>query len=133
MESYGLFFSALMLLAFILSARGGLSSVETGLTDSSLPGYLSFNYARFQGVKKARIRMDRKDVVKLYYNVEVDAGKLIVLLKDPSDGIIWEKAFIADAADTVTLKPERPGNYQLLIEGRDTGGGFDIQWNIDEI
>lgn len=133
MESYGLFFSALMLLALVLSARSGLSSVETGLTDSSLPGYLSFNYARFQGVKKARIWMDRKEVVKLYYNVEVVAGKLIVLLKDPSDRIIWEKTFSADAADTVTLKPERPGNYQLLIEGKNTGGGFDIQWLVDVI
>ncbi|MEJ2708170.1 MAG: hypothetical protein P8074_11200 [Anaerolineales bacterium] len=133
MESYGLLFSGLMLVAFLLSAWGGLSTVESGMTDSSLPGYLSFNYNKFRGVKKAKIHFDRGDEIRLYYNLKIKDGYLVVFVKDPQNRIMWQKTFKADATDTINLRSKRPGNYQLIIEGNNTGGGFDIQWNFDEI
>jgi hypothetical protein len=132
MESYGLVISALMVLAFVLSARNGLATVEAGMTDSSLPGYLSFDYARFQGVKAARFHLAPGERVTLYYDVKIERGELVVFLRDPNQLIVWENTFREDAAETITFKPQLPGTYQLLIEGKNTRGGFDIQWNVNE-
>jgi hypothetical protein len=131
MESYALFLSALMLIAFLLSARNSLATVEAGMRDSSLPGYLSFDYARFQGMKAAHFQMASGERVTLFYDVKIEHGELAVFLKDPNQLTVWENTFREDAAETITFKPQLAGTYHLLIEGKNTRGGFDIQWNVN--
>lgn len=110
-----------------------MATVEAGMTDSSLPGYLSLNYNRFQGMKTARFRVKPGEWVKLFCDVRIENGELAVLLRDPRQEVVWEKIFSADAAERITFSPQLPGTYQLVIEGKNTRGGFDIQWIIDRI
>jgi hypothetical protein len=62
----------------------------------------------------------------------VEKGTLSIQLVAPGGESLWEETFDHSREASATVTAPADGLYALRIEGEQTGGGFDISWNVRE-
>ena len=100
------------------------------MVETNLPGRWEANYRTFTGTKLDTIRADAGQTLHLEYEVTVDKGDLGVEIVGQEDEILWGMSFKEDAEDIVELGLEQDGLYTIAIEGDNTGGSFDLSWEL---
>jgi hypothetical protein len=125
--------SALTLLLTSISFIGcGSTTVKLGWSDSTLPGSWRADYATFEGVEQTTFLAQKGQTISLDYDVAVEKGLLTIKVVGPDGESQWEESFGDSAIGAVTLTVSQKGRYQVRVEGKGTGGSFDLSWNIEE-
>jgi hypothetical protein len=121
--------SVLLLLAVLLTGCEA-DSVEIGMVETHLASEWRATYTTFSGTKTDIIQADAGQTLVLEYDAQVDKGMLDIQIENPDDEVIWEMPLQEDNADTVQVPLPQEGRYALRIRGEDTGGGWDLTWDI---
>jgi hypothetical protein len=118
-------------LAGLLVVACGQRRVEIGMVETHRPGQWQARYTTFSGVKRDRVQADAGQTLVLAYEAEIDKGRLEIRVEGPAGDTLWERSREQDGQETVELTLEQGGRYLVLIEGRDTGGRFDLSWSLE--
>ncbi len=121
-----LLFSALLLVGC------GSSSIKIRWRESSGLKHTRANYASFEGVEKKKFRAKDGEIIALEGEVTVEKGTLTIKLVAPDDKILWEETYRQDDDLSINVTVSEKGFYTLRIEGDETGGGFDLSWDVNE-
>ena len=121
-----------LLLMSILLIGCGSSTVRLGWSESKLPGRWRADYATFEGVEQTTFRVKKRQTVTLDYDVTVEKGMLTLKIIGPDGESHWERSFGETTDGVVTLTASQKGRYQVYVEGKGTGGSFDLSWNTEE-
>jgi hypothetical protein len=121
----------LMLISGLLIGCGGrYSSLKVGWVGSNTPGKYAYQYKRFSGIERKTFRADAGEAFALDYEVDVDEGTLALRLVSPDGETRWEQVFEEDIDESIMVTLEQDGRYRIEIEGNDTKGSFDLEWEI---
>lgn len=118
----------LTLLSTVLIACEGHSTIKVGWVGNDTPGSFAYSYRRFSGIERDTFRADAGETLTLDYELEVEEGSLKLRIQDPGGTTLWETEAEADVEDVVRLTLEQEGRYQIQLEGHDTRGAFDLEW-----
>jgi hypothetical protein len=102
------------------------------LDGSSVPGHIEYRYTTFDGVERKTFRAEAGQTTTFDCDVTVEKGTLLLQVVAPDGESLWEETFRQDTADTVTLTASQNGFHTVRIEGKATGGSFDISWSVGE-
>jgi hypothetical protein len=121
--------TAIFLLLGIV-ACSSTSSLKVGWVEQSGFNHTTASYTTFSGVERRRLNADAGETISLDYDVTVDDGALTLRIRDEQDTAVWEQTFTSDHAGLVDIPLENEGTYEIAIIGEKTGGGFDLNWQI---
>lgn len=126
-----LFGALLLLLVFTLGAcdqwEGG-STVEMGMVETSGLNNTEARFETLRGRKVQQERLDAGETMILDYAVTVDKGTLTLLVEDPAGEVVWQTAVTDSAADQVEIVANEAGQYDIVVEGDDAGGSYELEW-----
>lgn len=120
----GIFLIGTMLLSSCTTTKVGWVGTNIGNTYRA-------SYQRFDGREADRIRLRSNEPFSLDYEVEVEDGALTLQILAPGGDLVWEETFLEDAEDIFEFTPESSGRYTIRIEGDQTQGRFELNWDID--
>ena len=121
-----------LLLTSILLIGCGSNTVKLGWSESRLPGCWRADYSTFEGVEQITFLAQKGQTVNLDYDVAVEKGSLTLKVVGPDGASLWEESFGEAADGVVTLTVPQKARYQMRVEGEETGGSFDLSWNMEE-
>lgn len=132
----------LTLVVFIVLLFSGMAQAGCGNAQSSIRiGWVRINlgedrqaarYTTFTGRETVLVDVNSGQTLTLGYATEVGRGALSFEVLNPENEVIWEVSLEEGRSDTVGLVAEQNGTYKLVIEGQDTGGSFDVSWEVGE-
>ena len=122
---------SVVILSVLLSACD-LSQIRIGWAGSSSLNRMAYKYTRFSGMETKQLSLKEGDHLELEYELEVEKGLLKLSLYDPDTNLILEKTFSENTAGEERFMAPSDGKYQILLEGRDAGGSFDIGVHVNE-
>lgn len=108
------------------------STIKIGWSGTSRPGVKAYSYTTFNGREKSTFRAEEGEMIVLDYEVTVDKGSLTLRVENPDGESLWEESFEEDGEDSVEISVDTSGRHQIVIVGNDTGGSFDLSWEIEE-
>lgn len=129
MEKSTLLVTLLALLATLVTGCTG-DSLEIGMVETHLGDEWRASYTTFTGTKSDTFQADAGQTLVLDYEVQVEKGTLYVVLENPDDEVVWKMSLQEDNAGTPQISLEQDGRYTLRLRGEDTGGGWDLTWDI---
>jgi hypothetical protein len=115
----------------ILAGCARFEGVRVGWSGFSLPGHVSYSYSTFTGTLQDTFDVDEGQTINLDYEATVERGTLILLVEDPQGEPVWQVELTDDDSDSVEIMAPESGRYVARIEGQDTGGSFDLQWEVE--
>lgn len=130
------FLTLLAVLLISMTALVGCSNARSSIRI----GWVSINsgadqkvarYATFTGRESALVRLTPGQTLNLDYVTEVNKGALSIAVLNPNNQVIWEVFLEAGRNDSVELNAEQGGTYELVIEGQNTSGRFDVSWDVE--
>lgn len=107
------------------------STTKVGWVGTNIGNTYRASYQRFDGREADRIRLRSNEPFSLDYEVEVEDGALTLQILAPGGDIVWEETFLVDAEDIFEFTPESSGRYTIRIEGDQTQGRFELNWDVD--
>jgi hypothetical protein len=107
------------------------SSLKVGWVGTDVPGAISYQYKRFSGVERQSFRADAGASFVLDYDVDVEEGTLLLRLAAPDGETCWERTLNEDDQESLTVTLRQDGRYRLEIEGLETQGAFELDWEIE--
>lgn len=122
---------ALLLIGTLLAGCGDSSSLKIGWREFGGLSRKRAKYVTFDGVQNKAFRVDAGKAIELTCDVTVDKGSLTVALIAPGGERLWEETFQEDAERFTTVTTSEGGRHILRVEGQQTGGSFDISWDVE--
>ncbi len=125
--------SVFILAGLLLTGCGGgaYRQVRIMWAGSSNSGRMEYRYKTFTGVERKNERLEAGDTLAFEYDATVDKGTLTLQIQDPDDASLWEATLRESAEDRVDLTAEQTGTYTIVVEGDDTGGEFEVSWEVE--
>lgn len=124
------FLISIILLAGLLTACEA-DRVAIGMRETNLPGEWQATYTTFSGTEVDTFRADAGQTLVLQYETDVEKGSLTIQVENPDDEVLWDAAFDEGDADAVTVDLNQDGRYAIVLTGEDTGGSWDLEWEIE--
>lgn len=124
------FLISIILLAGLLTACEA-DRVAVGMRETNLPGQWQATYTTFSGTEVDTFSVDAGQTLVLEYETEVEKGSLTIQVENPDDEVLWDTSFDEGDADTVRVDLEQDGRYAIVLIGEDTGGSWDLEWEIE--
>jgi len=113
----------------LLLGCGGIN-LKFGWRSSGGANRKRASYVSFDGVESRTFRAEPGRTIELASEVTVEKGTLRVELIAPDGETLWSETFREDRHAFATVTAREPGLYIVRIEGRETGGGFDVSWTV---
>lgn len=122
----------ILLLALIVLLLGcqAVSNVRVGWVEMSDLDSMSATYATFDGTEARSIGVEAGQNVALTYEATAERGTLTMQMVSPDDEIVWEETITEGDSGTAVVTAEQDGRYRLVLVGEDTGGSFDVTWEV---
>lgn len=122
--------SIMVLAAGLVLTACGSSSLRIGWRETSGFSRKTARYVTFDGVEKKNIRLQSGETLHMEWNAAVEKGSLTLEIQDPDQHTLWKESFTADDRGSIDLNVEKNGLYTLRIQGGSTGGGYELDWEI---
>lgn len=122
--------SAIFLIGTVLLSA--CTTTKVGWVGTNIGNTFRASYQRFDGREMERIRLDAGESFTLSYEVEVDDGSLTLQILEPGGDLVWEETYLEDADSTFDFTAENSGRYAIRIEGDQTQGSFELNWETGE-
>ena len=98
---------------------------------SNEDGHISYTFSTFTGFERGSAQAESGQIIKFDYQVNVDNGTLNIEWQDPAGVVIWQKSLLGSDQGNDDIVIESPGEYAIIIQGRDSAGNFDVSWKIE--
>lgn len=121
---------SLLLLTMILAACS--PQIRIAWAGTSMGNEMNYRYRTFTGTEFARVEAEEGQELNVDYAVAVDKGTLTLRLVGPEEQVLWEEQYREDVQGEYSLAPTQDGTYRIGVEGDETGGSFDIAWQLAE-
>lgn len=124
----------LILAAVALAALVGCessSSLKVGWVETSSANQHTARYATFSGTESTGVAVEGGQSLTVDYDVTVEKGTLKLAILTPNDETIWEQTFSEGDTGQARVTAAENGRYHIDITGSDTGGSYDISWEIE--
>jgi len=108
------------------------TTTKIGWVGTNIGNTFRASYQRFDGREIERIRLGAGESFALSYEVEVDEGSLTLQILDPGGDLVWEETYLEDTDSTFEFTPKNSGRYAIRIEGDQTQGSFELNWETAE-
>ena len=119
-----------LVVAITLLVGCGSTSLRIGWRSFGGANRKRASYVSFDGVESRTFRAEAGRTIELASEVTVEKGTLRVELIAPDGETLWSETFREDRHAFATVTARDPGLYIVRIEGRETGGGFDVSWTV---
>lgn len=106
--------------------------VRIAWAGSSFGNQMDYSYRTFTGTEAATVNADAGQSLAVDYSVTVEKGTLSLRIVGPEDEVLWEEEYRDDASGETSLVLAEAGAYRIGVEGEDTGGSFDIVWQLTQ-
>lgn len=113
-----------------MAACSGSSSLKVGWVEQSGFSQTTASYTTFSGTERRMLDADAGETISITYDVTVDEGALTLQIVDEEETAVWEQTFANDDAGLVDVPVENDGRYEIAIIGEETGGSFDLNWQV---
>jgi hypothetical protein len=121
--------TVVLLLLGITACTGGMS-LKVGWVEQSGFNHTTASYSTFSGAQRRQVEVAAGQTLTLNFDVTVNKGTLTLRILDPDNNIEWERAFSSNDAGLVEVYVDSGGAYQIAIIGEQTGGSFDLNWQV---
>ena len=122
--------SAIFLIGTLLLSA--CTTTKIGWVGTNIANTFQASYQRFDGREMERIRLNAGESFALSYEVEVDEGSLTLQILEPGGDLVWEETFLHDTDSTYDFTAKNSGRYTIGIEGDQTQGSFELNWETGE-
>lgn len=125
--------ATLTILAVFLSAlliACGHTTIEIGLTETTVPGHWQASYETFSGVKTVSTQGTAGQTLTLTYNAVMNKGTLEITVEDALRYTIYDVYLHESTKATVELPLYTTGTYHIVAHGSEASGSFDISWQV---
>lgn len=112
--------------------RGSYSSgVGVACSGSNEPGRIAHDCRRFDGVRGRYFHADAGATIAVEYSLDVAAGRVRVLLRDPEETPLWERSHGDGTHDgSTTVEAPASGRYEVRVEGQEVEGRYAVTWSV---
>ena len=119
-------------LGFVLASCGS-HFVCRGCVENVKPGHVSYRYNFFNGPFTRNVNANAGQTLTVDYTVAVDEGSLDLRVAGPGGETVWQKTFDtgANVTSSQQVSIQQSGRYQLVAEGHQTRGSFQIDWQVN--
>lgn len=124
------FILSIIIIASVLSACS-YSTTKVGCVCMNSSNELDCQYELFDGGEIKSIAMDAGEVLQVHYEVEVESGRLSLILQDAAGVVLLESEMLDTSEDDLVYKATKDGCYRLIIEGLDTKGSYLVNWSLE--
>lgn len=107
------------------------STIKIGYSEISSPSGKSLEYQTFTGSTGAGVNLEQGETLVLNYDAQVTKGTLTLEVQNPDQDIVWDTRLQETVNNSVELQAQQSGNYLIMIEGDDTGGGLELSWSVE--
>lgn len=122
------------ILALMLSGCD-FSQVRVGevrmMYGTNVDGHISYNYSIFTGVESGSQQVEAGQRIFFEYRVTVNKGSLLIEWQDPEGEVVWRKNLQDSESGEDDFTAGSTGTYRIIIQGKSTGGDFDVTWKMD--
>lgn len=122
------------ILALMLSGCD-FSQVRVGevrmMYGTNVDGHISYNYSIFTGVESGSQQVEAGQRIFFEYRVTVNKGSLLIEWQDPEGEVVWRKSLQDSESGEDDFTAGSTGTYRIIIQGKSTGGDFDVTWKMD--
>jgi hypothetical protein len=103
-----------------------------GCVENVRPGHVDYRYNFFNGPFTRNVNANAGQTLTVDYTVTVDEGTLDVRVVNPGGEVVWQKTFDtgANVTSSQQVSIQQSGRYQLVVEGHQTRGSFQIDWQV---
>jgi len=98
---------------------------------TNVDGHISYNYSIFTGVESGSQQVEAGQRIFFEYSVTVNKGSLLIEWQDPEGEVVWRKSLQDSESGEDDFTAGSTGTYRIIIQGRSTGGDFDVTWKMD--
>ena len=98
---------------------------------SNEDGHISYTFSTFTGFERGSAQAESGQIINFDYQVNVDQGTLNIEWQDPAGVVVWQKSLLGSDQGNDDIVIESPGEYTIIIQGRDSAGNFDVSWKIE--
>jgi hypothetical protein len=104
-----------------------------GCVENVTPGHVDYRYQYFDGPFTRTVNAKAGQTLTLDYSVTVDEGNLDIRAVDPRGEAVWQKTFDtgANVTSSQQVSIQQSGRYQLAVNGHQTRGSFQIDWQVN--
>jgi hypothetical protein len=104
-----------------------------GCVENVTPGHVDYRYQFFNGPFTRTVNANAGQTLTVDYTVTVDEGTLDMRVVNPGGEVVWQKTFDTGANVTSSQQAsiQQSGRYQLVVEGHQTRGSFQIDWQVN--
>jgi hypothetical protein len=118
-----------LVMATVLLAGCG-STVEIGLSETVQPDKWQATYETFTGTKTQGVLGSVGQTLAVTYNVVVDRGSLEIKIQDATTHVLEDVTIYESAQGTLQFQVFQTGQYDIIVVGAETGGSFDLSWQL---
>lgn len=127
MKKISLMYVSVLVLTVLSAALFSGCSYYFGASTNESSGSIDASYVTFSGDKDKTINLKEGQTLVLDYTVTVKKGSLDLSVTGPDKEKLWEATFEKDGADKIQIPIKKTGDYKIIINGHDTGGGYHIK------
>ena len=113
------------------STKIKIGEVRLGMFGDHQDSHLYYSYRTFTGVESDRIQAEKGQTIAFSYQVSIDKGSLIIEWQDPQGEVLWHQVYESDAQNALEIPVETAGTHTIIIQGNDTGGSFEVSWQVN--
>jgi hypothetical protein len=121
-----------ILLIAVSLAACGIAAKRLGWTCMNSLNELDCKYQLFTGQEVEGISLKKGESLEITADVQVEDGELMVNIQNPDGDFIWDPDFPGTSSDTFKFQAAEGGLYRLIVEGIETRGSFNINWQVLE-
>ena len=112
------------------SSKIRIGEVRLGMFGDNEGSYMNYSYGTFTGVESDQVQAINGQTIAFPYVVSVNKGSVLIEWQDPEGEVVWQKRFESNAQGVIEIPVATTGTYTIIIQGKDTGGSFEISWQV---
>ncbi|MEJ2013482.1 MAG: hypothetical protein P8X64_14820 [Anaerolineales bacterium] len=123
-----------LLLAMALAlASWGSSYTCRGCAGPDVPGHVDKRFQYFNGPYTKKVSADAGQRLTMDYGATVEEGSLDMRVVNPDGQVVWQETYDAgaDVNQTAHIDLQENGRYQLVVDGHQAKGNFQIDWQLN--
>jgi len=108
-----------------------VGEVRLGMFGDNADGLMLYSYRTFTGTESDLIQAQQGQTISFSNALDINKGSLLIEWQDPEGEVVWREVFETSVQGTNEIPVLIDGTYTIIIQGKDTGGGFEISWKIE--
>jgi len=107
-----------------------IGEVRLGMFGDNADGLMYYSYRTFTGTESDLIQAQQGQTISFSYALDVNKGSLLIEWQDPQGEVVWHNVFETSVQGTNEIPVLIDGTYTIIIQGKDTGGSFEVSWHV---